>query len=173
MPVPIWRWISVCLLLVSGGAISDPKSTPLPADDWSVEASRTEGDSLPTLILFRTKHCYYCERLKADILDPLLKRGELRGLVDFRELNIVRGGKIRDFDGEKIRTRLFVKRYGVYATPTLLLVDNQGNRIGTPIVGFNSPEDYFPHLEKLIGSIRAAAQLAGAEEQPRKNPGSS
>ena len=71
-------------------------------------------------------------------------------MYTIRELDIKRGGKIRDFDGEKIRTKIFVDRYDVYATPTLVLVDHQGDPLGTPIVGFNNPEDYVTDLEYFL-----------------------
>lgn len=58
-----------------------------------------------------------------------MTRSELRSFARIRELDIDCGGKIRDFDGEKIRTRIFVKRYGIYATPTLMLVDFRANSV--------------------------------------------
>lgn len=75
------------------------------------------------------KDCGYCDRLKKEVLEPLVTRSELRSFARIRELDIDCGGKIRDFDGEKIRTRIFVKRYGIYATPTLLLVDFRANSV--------------------------------------------
>lgn len=111
------------------------------------------------MVLFSDEHCGYCERLKTEVLDPLVKRGELKNVATIRELDIGSGGKVGDFDGEKIRTRIFVSRYDVYATPTLMLVDHQGRLLGTPIVGFNNREDYAPYLADLIEKFTAFSQL--------------
>ena len=142
--------ICVWLLLTSGWALSDATTGVLPTDDWSAEVSAARRSGLPILILFSSEHCGYCERLKSEVLEPLAKNGEMKNFARIRELDIKRGGKVRDFDGEKIRTKIFVDRYEVYATPTLILVDNQGKMLGTPIVGFSNSEDYISYLEHLM-----------------------
>jgi thioredoxin-related protein len=142
--------ILVLLLMSGGAAFSSSSADVLATDDWSAEAAEARRFGAPILILFSDDDCGYCERLKKDVLEPLARRGELRSFAGIRELDIDRGGKIIDFDGEKIRTRLFVKRYGVYATPTLMLVDYRGRSLGTPVVGFNDREEYIPYLEQFV-----------------------
>ena len=174
MKDPILSWILVSLLLVTGSAISDSSADVPPTDDWSVDAPEARKNGHPILILFSREYCTYCKRLKTEVLEPLVKSGGLTDLASIRELDIARGGKIRDFDGEKVRTRTFVKRYGIFVTPTLMLVDNQGAPIGTPIVGFNNSDDYRPHLEKLIEAIGTTPpRLEGARTGPVKSSGSS
>ena len=136
-------------------------------DDWSAEAAEARRFGTPILILFSDEDCGYCERLKKDVLEPLVRGKELRSFARIRELDIDRGGKIRDFDGEKIRTRIFVNRYDIYATPTLMLVDNRGNPLGTPIVGFNSREDYIPYLEYFMEVAYWEPQKLGPPCQER------
>jgi thioredoxin-related protein len=165
----------VWLLSSCGGALAD-SSTRIPTtDDWSAEVAEARISGLPIIILFSSDHCHYCERLKVEVLEPLIKRGELRKVARIRELQIDRGGKIRDFDGEKVRTRAFVKRYGIYATPTLVRVNARGEPLGAPIVGFNNPDDYLPNLKSVIEILGADPQFAGsrAEATPPKDSGSS
>ena len=142
--------IFVWLLLISGVAFSDSSTDILPTDDWSAEVTAARKAGLPLLILFGSEHCGYCERLKSEVLEPLAQNGDIKNFVWIRELDIKRGGKIRDFDGERIRTKIFVDRYGVYATPTLVLVDNQGKPLGTPLVGYDNAEDYRSYLENFL-----------------------
>ena len=142
--------ILVWLLLISGVVLSDSSTDILPTDDWSAEVTEARKAGLPILILFSSEYCGYCDRLKSEVLERLAKSGEIKNFAWIRELDIKRGGKIRDFDGEKIRTKIFVDRYDVYATPTLVLVDHQGDPLGTPIVGFNNPEDYVTDLEYFL-----------------------
>ncbi len=153
MQAPSQSGIFLWLLLISGGVLSDSATDVVMTDDWSAEAAEARRFGTPVMILFSDKDCGYCDRLKKEVLEPLVKRGELRSFARIRELDIDRGGKIRDFDGEKIRTRIFVKRYGIYATPTLMLVDYRGNPLGTPVVGFNEREDYIPYLEYFMDVV--------------------
>jgi thioredoxin-related protein len=138
------------LLLIGGGLLSDSSADIVVTQDWSSEAAEARRFGTPIMILFTKQDCGYCERLKKDVLEPILNRGELSSFARIRELDINSGGKIADFDGEKIRTRVFVKRYGIYATPTLMLVDYRGRPLGTPVVGFNNREDYVPYLEYFM-----------------------
>jgi len=79
-----------------------------------------------------------------------VNRGELSSFASIRSLDINGGGKIADLDGEKIRTKVFVKRYGIYAAPTPMLVDYKGGPLGAPVVGFNNQEDYIPYPEYFM-----------------------
>lgn len=142
--IPLW------LFLISPVVLADASNDVLMIDDWSAEAAVARRFGTPIMVLFSGDDCGYCDRLKKEVLEPLMRRGELRGFARIRELDIDRGGKIKDFDGEKIRTKIFVKRYGIYATPTLMLVDYRGEVLGTPIVGFNTSEDYVPYLEYFM-----------------------
>jgi thioredoxin-related protein len=139
----------IWLLFVSGEVISDSTSNVSPTQDWSAESVEARKSAIPIVILFSKADCSYCERLKKEVLEPLANRKQA-GFARIRELDINRGGKITDFDGEKIRTRIFVKRYGIYATPTLILVDYQGNSLGTPIVGYDNREDYIDDVEYFL-----------------------
>jgi thioredoxin-related protein len=132
-------------------------------DGFSHEVSETRRSGVPTLVLFTSQDCAYCNRLKNQVLVPLLERGALKGIARIREIDIHGGGKIRDFDGERIRTKIFVERYDVYATPTLMLVNGRGESVGEPIVGFNNAEDYLPYLESVVEVIGASSQLAGSQ----------
>ena len=150
MKAPFRFGIFVWFLLASGVVLSDSSGGILSTDDWSAEVAAACRAGLPILILFGSENCGYCERLKSEVFEPLAQNGAIKSLGWIRELDIKRGGKIRDFDGEKIRTKIFVDRYGVFATPTLILVDNQGKPLGAPLVGYNNAEDYRSYLENFL-----------------------
>jgi thioredoxin-related protein len=104
------------------------------------------------MVVFSTDYCPHCDRLKAEVLTPRLQQGLFKQRVRIREFNIDSAGKITDFDGDPIRGRIFVKRYNVFATPTVVLLDYSGNPLTSPLVGFNNREDYTDHLEEEIDS---------------------
>ena len=73
-------------------------------------------------------------------------------LAVVREVDINTGGKMTDFDGERTRSRQFKDRYQIFATPTLLILDTDGNLMASPIVGYNSKEQYQALLESHLNS---------------------
>ncbi len=117
-------------------------------------ASRDSGR--PIMMVFGAEECGYCERLKQDVLTPMARTGALDEQVLLREMDIHRGGKIKDFEGNRVRSRVFVRRYQVYATPTVVLLDAKGNELTRPIVGYSDAADYSARLEKAIGEAARA-----------------
>ncbi|MCP3869104.1 MAG: thioredoxin fold domain-containing protein [Gammaproteobacteria bacterium] len=102
------------------------------------------------MVVFSNPDCTYCVRLKKQVLVPLVRGGKLPSKVLLREFSIDRGGKITDFDGERVRTRIFLKRYNIYATPTVVFVDYKGEPLASPIVGYNEPDAYSPNYSMKV-----------------------
>jgi hypothetical protein len=75
-----------------------------------------------------------------------------------REIDLDTGGKITDFDGEKVRARIFLSRYKVFATPTVLFLDAHGERLHEPLVGFNGVDKYQPLLRQALRKSLLALQ---------------
>jgi thioredoxin-related protein len=130
--------------------------------DWLTESVEAKKTGVPIMMVFGSEYCAYCARLKAEVLEPGYKSGAWDGRVLIREIAIDSGGKVTDFDGDPIRTRIFVSRYDIYATPTVVLVDYDGNPISTPIVGFSDAKSYLEQLDSAID----AAELTLASQKP-------
>jgi thioredoxin-related protein len=145
------RLLTAALFLITVSvAAGGPQSNLAPTDDLSAESSLAHTAGIPILVVFSADYCPYCERLKREVLQPLMQQGKLDGKVRLTEINIDDGGKVTDFDGEPVRRRIFVSRYHVFATPTVVLVDFQGNPLTAPIVGFDDPESYSEKLKQLL-----------------------
>ena len=174
MSAPQRLLISLLLLIVSGTAFPEEPARCTTTDDWSGEAALARQSGIPIMLLFSSDDCAYCERLKREVLRPLLETGSFIDRALLREFNIDRGGKITDFDGDRIRSRIFVKRYEIYATPTVLLVDYEGKAIADPIVGFNGANSYSEQLDEAISSaILTLAALSSprlADHHPGGDP---
>jgi len=144
--------LALIILLLSGSLSAAPQDKAQSTNDWAKEAELARQTGRPIMLLFSSDHCPYCVSLKAKVLAPLVQKGELKDNVLLREFNIDTGGKITDFDGERIRSRIFVSRYGIYATPTVFLVNPQGEPLTEPIVGFKDANAYKEHLNEAIDS---------------------
>lgn len=138
------------LLLLSVAAAAESPDT-----DWSLVSEQARDHHQPILVVFSTDNCGYCTRLKREVLEPISREQQAERLL-IREFDINAGGKITDFNGDRIRSRQFKKRYGIFATPTLLILDPEGNPLSEPLVGYNSPNEYRELLQDhLVTSFRA------------------
>lgn len=127
------------LSLLAGPVFAEPPST---TDDWEDVSQTARQRHTPILVVFSAETCGYCEKLKREIIDPLEKQQAGEASLVIREFDINAGGKLTDFNGESIRSRQFKRRYHIFATPTLLIVDPDGNPLSDPIVGYNSAPEY-------------------------------
>jgi thioredoxin-related protein len=138
------------LLLFACSAWSEPNSI-----DWHDLAETARDRHQPILVVFSADTCGYCVRLKKEVLEPISREADPTPLL-IREFDINSGGKMIDFNGEKIRSRQFKRRYGIFATPTLVILDPDGQPLSDPLVGYNSPDKYRELLQShLVTSYRA------------------
>ena len=150
--------IFLLLLPVSLLAAAEPEPLAC-ASDWQHEAKLAEARGVPILVVFSADTCTPCDRLKHQLIEPMRASEQIAGRVHITEFDINRGGKVVDFDGERVRSGVFVARYDVFATPTVLLLDHQGHRLTDPLVGYDASEDYAHRLEDAI--TEAGIGLAG------------
>lgn len=133
--------------------------------DWAKVGAEARERGLPVAVLIMGPDCGYCERLRQEFLEAPATRGTLeRGAVT-QEISRDLGGKVTDFDGERIRTRRFLDRYEIFATPTLLFLSPEGELLAPALVGFNDPQNYGELVAKRMN--RAHANLASGERPSR------
>ena len=137
--------------------------TGVTTKDWEQVAARARAQGIPIVMVVTGNGCGHCERMKSEFLyDPTIQSflGE-RALV--RVYPESTGGKITDFDGERIRARMFIDRYEIFATPTLLFLDPDGKPIADPVVGYNDAVNY---RDQVTGRLDEA-QLALETDQEK------
>jgi len=169
------KYISLFLLaaltLAHTAAAREPIVLDRIVDDWTPVVQYSTARHLPIVLLVTSAECGYCELLKKDVLRPMQRSGALEEQAIVREMHLDAGGKIVDFDGEKVRARLFLRRYEVFATPTLLFLDKDGRPLHEPLVGFNGRDNYLPLLTSALTQSRAA--LEQFNDETRKLAGDS
>jgi thioredoxin-related protein len=125
-------------------------------ENWAQVSQLSRDTQIPIMVIFTADDCGYCRKLKQEVVLPMLARGDFKGKALVREFDIDVGGKITDFDGERIRRRIFVNRYDVFATPTVVFVDDRGEGLLDPLVGFNQADAYVPRLNETLDSAKTA-----------------
>ncbi|OQX30232.1 MAG: hypothetical protein B0D96_00220 [Candidatus Sedimenticola endophacoides] len=138
------------LMFISLGALQAEPASLRQTTDLAADAAIAKRAGVPLMLIFSADNCIYCQRLESEVLNPGIASGQFDNRVLMRYLNIDAGGKINDFDGSRIRNRLFVSRYEVFATPTVVLLNHDGEPLAAPIIGYNGAEKYQQLIEAAI-----------------------
>ena len=81
---------------------------------------------------------------------PMERNATTATRVMFRQVETDRMTKMVDFKGEPLRHRQFAARYKIKLTPTIWIVDGDGNSLVDPIVGLTTPDYYGYYLDRAI-----------------------
>ncbi len=152
--------LTTLLLLLPLQLAADDDCSSGPESHWAGVAASSHASGKPIMVVFSSDACGYCSRLKSELIRPMLDDGALQQQVVIREFNIDRLENIEDFDGLPVRSRTFVSRYKIFATPTVILLDASGKPIGNPIVGYDNSEDYRNRLRGMIEEAQRTLALA-------------
>ena len=118
--------------------------------------SQTTGQ--PLLVFVSQEGCQFCQRLRKQVLFPMIRAGELDGKVILREVSLDAGYSLEGFDGVEVAGREFAAHYNVLVTPTLLFLDGQGESLTEPLVGTPNLEFYGFYLDKKIEAAAEAME---------------
>jgi hypothetical protein len=128
------------------------------ARDLAADAAASRRDRLPILLFFDRDECPYCEQALREYLVPF-SREEWRGRALFRQVGIDRGDPVVDFDGTRTTHQALARRYAVFLSPTVLVVDANGQPLGEAIVGLLTVDFYGAYVDNALKAARA--KLAG------------
>jgi len=124
------------------------------------DGKQSQASGQPLLVFVSQEGCQFCQRLRKQVLYPMVRAGELDGKVILREVSLDSGFSLQDFDGAEIAGREFAARYNVFVTPTLLLLDGQGASLVNPLVGTPNLEFYGFYLDKKIEAATEALEMS-------------
>jgi thioredoxin-related protein len=112
--------------------------------------------SLPILMMFSISNCAYCEKVKNDVLKPMLRSGDYENKIIIRHLNTSKKNKIIDFANKKNSAQELALFYGINFFPTIILVNSKGQPLFGHIVGIANEDYYWYDLDIAIMSAMNA-----------------
>lgn len=118
--------------------------------DLTRDAKESSEKQIPILMFFSMEHCPFCMEVQEDYLKPMLRNSEYDNKVIIRKMRIDSAGTIRDFKGNERDPGEFSDDYNVSMVPTLVLVDSQGNKISSAIIGIANSHYYSSELDDAI-----------------------
>lgn len=149
----LYRLAAVFLIsLPLGNLVAHPLNW---SDDFSLVGEVARVSGLPVVVVVTGPNCGFCERMRKDLFNSQ-QRCSLTSHAVAREFPNDTGGKITDFDGERVRSRMFLSRYEVFATPTVLFLDPSGDQLADPIVGYNEEDLYRSIVAERLSEARFA-----------------
>ena len=108
---------------------------------------------VPMVIMVSQFSCAYCEKLREQVLLPLLKSGEFDNKALFRELLIDPDEYVVDLAGQSVTGMHVATGYlENIVTPTMLIIDSFGNELVERIIGISNIDFYSAYLETQINT---------------------
>jgi thioredoxin-related protein len=156
-------WLLCLLISQSCSSIGDPQ-TELPiARDLHALGLIAKEKNQPILLSLAQQDCPYCEKLKAEILRPMLISGEYEHKIMMREFLMDPWEQAVDFSGRKVAAPTVAERYKVWVTPTLLFLSPEGDELAPRILGINTVEMYSFYVDEAIDKAQNAMQSRSQE----------
>lgn len=130
------------LVLACGAASATPVVTPL--SNWQADSRDAARTQRPLVLFFTLPGCRFCDDVRQRYMLPLVREGKLVREVVLGSVAPV-AGLAEAPDHEAV-----VRKYGVRAAPTVLLVDAQGRPLAEPIVGGDVAGMYGAYLDNAF-----------------------
>lgn len=149
--------IAALCAAVPGGA--QPVMRALPqAIQLQQDGALSAVSQRPVILFFTLPGCSYCRIVRHDYLIPMMRglREDDQPLI--REVSVTGERLLTGFDGQRIVESELARRYKVAMTPTLLLVNAQGEPLAEPLLGGDHP-NYVSLLNRMMAE--ASQKMSG------------
>jgi len=142
-------WVLTLSILFCSAILRAEQSKITYVSNLAKESSAAVSEGKIFLLYVSRPDCPYCERLKKDVLHPLLKGGRFDQDLVLREVSLSDGSVI-DFDNKTRAASKLLGRYEIVGTPTLLFLDQNGGQLTDKLSGYFSSDFYWSYLESNI-----------------------
>lgn len=138
------------LLLMPFISFAHAGETMIPlAQDFVADSRQALQNKTPILIIFSIPNCKYCEKIKQEIILPMLTLKEYDSKVIIRHINAGTLNALKNFDKQNSNHGKFAFVQGVNFFPTVMLFAHDGMPLGK-MVGVANFDYYWSELDKII-----------------------
>lgn len=106
------------------------------SEEYEKAVKRAFEERKPLILYFFSPDCYYCEKMEKEVFSDKTIREIIKKKIVFSKIQME---KRQDL----------VRRYGIFGSPTILLLDPSGKRIGF-IPGYIEKETFRKIIDYLI-----------------------
>lgn len=125
-----------------------------PAQDLAADARQMREQRLPMLVLYSRAGCDWCERARANYLEPMAADPANASRVLIRQIDVDRRTAIADFSGKAGNHRDFARARKISLTPTIEVLGPDGELLAEPIVGVRLPDFYGTYIDRAVDAAR-------------------
>ena len=159
------------LLMFQGSAVAQPEGghSLTVLKNMQTDAAQANKLCVPMVIMVSQFSCVYCEKLREQVLLPLLKSGAFDDKALIRELLIDPDEFVTELNGNTSTGRQVATQYiDNIVTPTILIIDSSGNEVVERIVGISNIDFYSAYLEKQINAAYQKSSPGCSQDQEEK-----
>lgn len=142
--------IVIALLSGQSGSTLADENLLRPLAHGALLATQAQSAKRVVVLVFTSEDCPYCEGLKQDILEPTLKSREFQTDWLIREIDIESDDDIIWLDGKTRSGAQIAHRFGVFAVPTMVFLDHNGDALAKEILGYQTPEFFPYYLQQAV-----------------------
>ena len=121
---------------------------------------KADGDAAtaakkPILLFFNLTGCHYCRGALREVIVPMFRNADWRAALEFRQITVDDGKSLVDFDGKTVDNIAFAKKRKATFTPTVMVVDGNGQLLGDPLAGVANFDFYGAYVDGLVNKAIA------------------
>ena len=130
------------------------KILPL-AQNLKADGAAATAAKKPILLFFNLTGCHYCRGALREVIVPMYRNAGWRAALEFRQITVDDGKSLIDFDGKTIDNIAFAQKRKATFTPTVMVVDGDGQLLGDPIIGVANFDFYGAYVDGLVNKAIA------------------
>ena len=142
--------LAIALLASFSSFSEDADKQVIIVDNLQDVAKLAKQKQLPVMIFFAAEDCAFCEALETDYLAAMALAEEYNDKVIIRKVMIDAFEDVYDFKGKHMSAEDLSEQFKVRVTPTLLLVNHQGESLTNKIIGYNRSGFFGAYLDEAI-----------------------
>jgi thioredoxin-related protein len=130
------------------------------AVDLQADAREAQAKRIPIVLFSNLTGCHYCRGALREVLLPMQCDAGWARTAIYRQIDADKKTPMKDFDGKSTTHEAFVQKMKMQLTPTVAVVDANGNALAEPIVGVATWDYYGYNVEEAIRKGFSAMQTA-------------
>lgn len=156
--LPGYLWILLATLCMPPAAAQPVVRSVPQAAQLQQDGALSAASQRPVILFFTLPGCSYCRIVRHDYLVPMMRglREDEQPLI--REVSVTGERVLTGFDGQRLSESELARRYQVAMTPTLLLVNANGETLTEPLLGGDHP-NYVSLVNRMVAE--ASQKLKG------------
>ncbi len=144
------------LLLMSSNLLAETEVQIETVEDLGVLKRQAENVNLPILLMFTAEDCEFCDAIRINYLQPMVKSGDYESTILIRQVYIEDYSYLRNAKGDLISGDVLAFKYNVDVTPTILFLSSTGHELAQRLIGISNIHYFGDTLDKHISMAKSA-----------------